>query len=210
MRRPYAPVLKGPGGSDVRRVGPGSPSHAPRDRPALSHPGDAALSAHERALRMLEARSYGAVELARRLVRKGHPPDEVEASLERLTAAGLLNDAAFARQLTRSRVLDRGMAGRRVRLELIARGIRPAVATQAVAEVLGDEEVDEAAAAARLARRRSQQLAGLAPATLRRRLYAYLARRGYEADAVRRAVDAVMAGGPPPPGRNSSPRIQNR
>jgi regulatory protein len=159
---------------------------------------------------MLEARSYGAVELGRRLVRRGYPPDEVEACLERLTAAGLLNDAAFARQLARSRVLDRGLAARRVRLELIARGIRPAVATQAVSEVLGDEEVDEAAAAARLARRRSQQLAGLAPATVRRRLYAYLARRGYEADAVRRAVDSVMAAAPPLSGRNSSPRIQNR
>jgi regulatory protein len=43
-----------------------------------------------------------------------------------------------------------------------------------------------------LARRRAETMRGLDPVVRRRRLYAYLARRGYDADDVRRAVEAVI------------------
>jgi SOS response regulatory protein OraA/RecX len=66
------------------------------------------------------------------------------------------------------------------------------VAADAVAEVFVEEAVDETSVVKQLAERRAAALQGLDPAVRRRRLYASLARRGYDADDVRRAVDAAL------------------
>jgi len=147
---------------------------------------------------MLGARAYATRELRQRLVRRGFPEPDVDAAIARLTAAGLLDDAAYARHLTRSRIVGGRAAPRRVRLELARRGVDRATADAAVDAVVEDEAVDPAAALEALARRRAVTLARLDPATRRRRLYAYLARRGYDADdiqAVLRRIDADAAGG---------------
>jgi regulatory protein len=148
--------------------------------------------AYERALTMLAARGYATAELRRRLVRSGFAATDVEAVVGRLTAAGLLDDAAYARQLTRSKLLDGGAASRRVRRELAARGVGHPVADAAIAEVMADEDVDESHLAEQLACRRAIALARFDRATQRRRLYAYLARRGYDADDIRRAVKVAL------------------
>jgi regulatory protein len=128
------------------------------------------------------------------LERKGVAADDVAVVLDRLTAVGLLDDAAYARQLTRSKVLGGGAASRRVQRELAARGVGRQVAEQAIATVMQDEGVDESVLAEQVARRRMAALARFDPATQRRRLYAYLARRGYRADHIRRAVELVVSG----------------
>jgi SOS response regulatory protein OraA/RecX len=48
------------------------------------------------ALRSLELRAHGAVELARKLERKGHGKASVSAALARLDRLGLLDDRVFA------------------------------------------------------------------------------------------------------------------
>jgi regulatory protein len=151
----------------------------------------ATVAVYDRALRLLAGRGYAVAELSRRLARTGAEARHVAAAIERLTAGGLLNDAEYARSLTRSRVRSRGASARRVKQELWRHGVAADVAAEAVAEVFVEEAVDEAAVVERLARRRAESLRGLDPAVRRRRLYAYLARRGYDADDVRRAVEAV-------------------
>jgi regulatory protein len=150
-------------------------------------------SVYDRALTMLAARGYATEELRRRLVRKGFAAADVSAAVARLTAAGLLDDAAYARQLTRSKVLGGGAAARRVQRELAARGVGPQIAKQAIAQVMDEEAVDETALAEQLARRRVATLARFDVGTQRRRLYAYLARRGYGADDIRRAVELATS-----------------
>jgi regulatory protein len=49
--------------------------------------------------------------------------------------------------------------------------------------------VDEAAIIERVAEKKARSLAKLDPGLRRRRLYAFLARRGFDADDIRRAVD---------------------
>ena len=155
-------------------------------------PGRTYAQAYERALTMLAARSYATVELRRRLARKGYAASDVDAVVDRLTTAGLLDDAVYARQLTRSKLLDGGAASRRVRRELAARGVGGGVADAAIAEVMADEAVDESQMAEQVARKRAISLARCDRPTQRRRLYAYLARRGYSADDIRRAVQAAL------------------
>lgn len=153
----------------------------------------AALRTYDRAVNMLTARARSARDLERQLVRKGEPPEHAKAAVERLRAAGFLDDASFARQFVRSKTLGAGLASRRLRQELARRGVDRSVADDAVAEVLADENVDERESAASVARKRLRMLANVDPAGRRRRLYAFLARRGYDPDTIANALRRVLA-----------------
>lgn len=148
-------------------------------------------STYDRALDMLEARARAVTELRRRLIQKGEPVAEVDAAIERLRANGILDDATFARQLTRSKALNAGMARRRIQQELAKRGVARDVSAEAIAAVFDDEGVDEEAAIERVARKKLRLLAKVDPPTRQRRLYGFLARRGYNIDDIASVVKRV-------------------
>jgi regulatory protein len=151
-------------------------------------------STYDRALDMLEARARGAEELKRLLLRKGEPAADVDAALDRLTRAGLVDDASYARQLTRSKALGAGMSRRRIQLELTRRGVARDVSMRAIDEVFEEEGVDETSGLERVARKKLRTLAKLDVSTQRRRLYAFLARRGYDGDVISNVIRRVLDG----------------
>ena len=153
----------------------------------------AALHTYDRALNMLAARARSSRELERLLVRKGAEPRHVRAAIARLQAAGFLDDAAFARQVARSRLSGAGHSARRVRQELARKGVERTVADDSVREVVADEEIDEQALAVAAAEKKLRSLRGLEPDVRRRRLYAFLARRGFAPDSIRIALDRTGA-----------------
>lgn len=130
-------------------------------------------------------------DLRRRLLLKGEPEAEVDVAIERLEAAGLLDDAAYARAFVRAKVSSQGFSRRRLQLELAKRGVARDVADAAIVEVLHDDAVDESANIERVARKKLRTLKGLEEQTQRRRLSAYLARRGYDVDDVRAVLRKV-------------------
>jgi len=152
-----------------------------------------ALVTYDRALNLLAAQPRSRRDLRRRLLQKGEPEARVEAALDRLSAAGLLSDDAFARQFTRSRVLGRGASKRRVRDELFKRGVSGSAANEAIEEVFEDEAVDESALVEAAARKKLRTLGTLDAPTRRRRLYAFLARRGYDGEQIRGALSRVLS-----------------
>jgi regulatory protein len=154
----------------------------------MSKPERPTRSTYDRALDLLEARARGVEELRRLLVRKGEPPADVDDAIERLRASGLLDDASFARQLTRSKALGAGLSRRRIQQELTRRGVARDIGAEAIDDVFADEGVDEAATLERVARKKLRTLARLDPEARRRRLYAFLARRGFEADEIARVL----------------------
>ena len=139
--------------------------------------------AYDRAMAMLAARGRASGELKRLLVRKGEDPTVVAGVIDRLTAAGFLDDEAFARQYTRSKS-STGTSRRRIEQELARKGIDRQTATEAVTETFAEEHVDEAAAIDRAAEKKLRTLAKVDDLTRRRRLYGYLARRGFDPDAI--------------------------
>jgi regulatory protein len=141
---------------------------------------------------MLEARARGADELKRLLLRKGEPPAEVDATLARLVASGLIDDANYARQVARSKALGAGMSRRRIHLELTRRGVAKDVSSEAIADVFEQEGVDEGATIERVARKKLRTLAKLDLPTQKRRLYAFLARRGYDSDDISNVLGQVL------------------
>jgi regulatory protein len=155
----------------------------------------AILGAYDRALGILAARDRSSVELRRRLVQKGIEAPHAEAAVARLVERGVVDDAKYARAVVRSKAVGGGASRRRVSQELAKRGVERTVADEAVAEVWREEEVDQREAAERLARKRLSSVAQLDPLSQRRRLYAFLARRGYDADEIRHAIDTVLGEG---------------
>jgi regulatory protein len=152
----------------------------------------AALATYDRALGMLAAHGRSAKELQRRLLMRGARAEHADAAVARLVEAGFLDDAEFARQVARSRVAGRGDSRRRVAQVLAQKGVARDVVDEAVAEVFADEAVDEEALVEAAARKRVRTLGAVDAATQRRRLYAFLARRGHDGAAIRRVMDRVL------------------
>jgi regulatory protein len=142
---------------------------------------------YDRALNLLSFRARSSRELQRRLTEKGGSRERADRVIQRLRDAGLINDADFARQLTRSKLAG-GASRRRVQQELFKRGVSRDVADEAVAEVVEDEGITDADSIERVARKKWRTLGDVDDATRRRRLFAFLARRGFDSSDVSRVV----------------------
>ncbi|HEX4468697.1 MAG TPA: regulatory protein RecX [Gemmatimonadaceae bacterium] len=161
---------------------------------------DAALSreasivaTYDRALNMIALRARSSAELRRLLARKGELPEYVDVAIERLLRAGFLDDASFARQFARSKAVGAGLSRRRVQQELARRGVAREVADVAIAEVFAEEHVDEEGTLERVARKKMKSLERFDASVQRRRLYSFLARRGYDSDDIARTLRTVMS-----------------
>jgi len=150
------------------------------------------LATYDRALNMLAVRARSSAELHRLLVRKGEPPEYVDAALERLRQAGFLDDASFARQFSRSKALGAGMSKRRLEQELGRRGVAGEQAREAIDEVFTEEAIDEESTIERVARKKMRSLVKLDEPTRRRRLFTFLARRGYDFDDIERVTRRLL------------------
>lgn len=138
---------------------------------------------------MLARRELSEAQLRERLARREHPPDAIEAAVERLRASGLLDDRRVARSAARTEAQVRSRGRSRVMQRLHALGIPPEVAAEAADEVF--ETVDEEALLeAALARRLHGPAARIRDAAHFRRLHQQLVRQGFAPSAVTRALRA--------------------
>lgn len=137
------------------------------------------------ALRLLTHAPRSRHQLAEAMVARGVPDDVVERVLDRFVEVGLIDDAAYAEMLVRTRVSERGQARRAIAVELRRRGIGDLEAAAALGVV--DEAAEEAAARA-LLERRWPRAGGLDPVTAARRMSAMLGRKGYPSGLVARLV----------------------
>ena len=153
-----------------------------------------AMQPYDRALDLLAARPYSIKTLRRKLLQHGASAEEVDAVVERLVGAGLLDDAKYALAFARSKLLGSGASARRIREELGRKGVAGAVASDAIEQVIVDEDVDTSVVIERVARKKLAAMGELEPVVLRRRLYAFLARRGYEVDEIRGVVRKLIGG----------------
>jgi regulatory protein len=151
----------------------------------------AQLKVYDRAMNMLAFRARSASELSRALVRKGEEKLHVENAIQRLKEQGLLDDGAFAQSFTRAKVLGASQSRRRVQQQLARKGVARDVTDAAIDVVFEEEGVDAQAIVEAAARKKMRSLRSLEPAVRRRRLYAFLARRGYDLEDIRRAMAAV-------------------
>ena len=135
------------------------------------------------AYRLLGHRARSREELRRRLLAKQHEPAAVDELLERLTAEGFIDDAAFARSYAADKRRLAGWGDARIRRGLRELGVPSADAD----ETLGvQNEGDELERALALLRRRGVPKAPLDAA--RRRAFQALLRRGFSSASAHAAV----------------------
>jgi regulatory protein len=164
---------------------------------------DARVRAREGALRLLDHRGRSVGELRRSLLRRGHDEEAVRQVVDALSAAGLLDDAAYAEAYVRGRIARRPRGARALVLELRRRSVSDAIAEAAVARVFGEEGIGEADLARQAARgwlsrqapaEVSQARAGEADARERlyRRARGWLQRRGFAGDIAHEQVARLL------------------
>jgi regulatory protein len=144
------------------------------------------------ALRALERRAHGARELAIKLERRGHTRDAIPPAIERLQRLGLLDDLGFATLYVESKA-QRGRGPVRLRHDLARLGIAREIAEQVLAGFAAsvDDPLEQPRS---LIARRAHQLRALPLDARRRRLLAFLARRGYRGSDARMLVEAALQG----------------
>ncbi|MBA3432016.1 MAG: regulatory protein RecX [Actinobacteria bacterium] len=127
-------------------------------------------------------------ELRDRLLTAGFRPVVVARVVDRLQGLGLLDDLEFARAWIEERSRRKSLAGAALVNELIAKGIEPEIAEQAVE----DAGLDEDAMARALATRLYPRVKGLPARAQVSRLQGALARRGFGLEAVEAGVRSVL------------------
>jgi regulatory protein len=149
-------------------------------------------TAYNYALNLLSARPYSTSALHRKLIQKKYPGADGDDAIRRLLDNGLLNDAKYAEQYARSKILSTGASKRRLQQDLYRKGIKGDVATSAIANVIESEEIDPAAVVERVAKKKLAQMGDLEPLVLRRRLFSFLARRGYDLVEIKAVVGRLV------------------
>jgi len=172
-----------------------------RGRPPSRLPEDARSTSveacREAALRLLERQRRTRADLERRLGEKGYAAAAVAEALDRLAGVGLVDDVEYARAFMAGRRSRRSAGARRIEQELRARGVGAEDIGTARARLDAEQGgMDELGAARRVIGQAARRLRALEPRVRRQRLYALLARRGFDGDVIRRALDLPEEPGP--------------
>lgn len=141
-------------------------------------------SAYGRALRLISYRPRTESEIRRSLSRAEIPTPVLDAVIERLKNAGLVNDAGFARSWVDNRTALRPRGRRALSYELRQRGVDADIIEGSLVQV------DDSALAYEAAGRRAARFANLDWNTFRQKMFRFLAQRGFDyeasSDAIRR------------------------
>ncbi len=143
------------------------------------------------ALALLARRPRSEREVRHRLRQKGYGDAAIDDAIGRLEGWGYLDDAAFARFWVENRVANKPRGERLMAQELWQKGVARPVVQEAIAAA----EIDETEAALSVAGAKLRSYRDLDPMVARRRLAAYLARRGFGYDVVRPVLDRVLGDG---------------
>lgn len=146
--------------------------------------------AWESALRLLTYRERSRKELKDRLAEKKYSPEAVAATIEKLERLELLDDEKFARLWVNSRVNFKPRAAWLIGRELREKGIDPEISGRVLDEIIPPEREREAAR--ELAGRRVRHYRGEPPETARRKLFSYLARRGFSSETIRECLEDLV------------------
>ncbi|HEV8240533.1 MAG TPA: regulatory protein RecX [Thermoanaerobaculia bacterium] len=154
-----------------------------------------ALSAYERALRLLGQRQHFRGDLRRKLLAKGYETEEVDEALARCASEGYLDDESTARAFVAERQNRRGLGRARVAAELRRHGASSEAVGAALAEVSDDDERARAATAAARWRRLHRGDASAADPLARRERDAALGRHLASKGFSRSVIVAVLKAG---------------
>lgn len=143
--------------------------------------------AMDKAVTLLSMRARTEKEIIDSLRQNTYPEEVIARVMQRLTEAGYINDADFAAQFFSSR-LSRGLGSRRIRMELRKKGVSADTIDDTITALDAEDIFSSAIKTAEKAARGKN----LSDRADRQKVLAALARRGYDYDIARAALDAVL------------------
>jgi len=146
--------------------------------------------AYEKALRLLTVRSRTRKELKQRLVAERFSDKVAEQVLERLTATGLIDDKKFAIDRARAMGKGKGWGPRKLRSDLLKKGIENEAIDEAVSQAYGTQSSTQVMK--RLIKKRfgTQVLTRKADRKSKGKAQRFLLGRGFEPDEVSAMFDS--------------------
>ena len=176
-------------------------SHLPRfienpNVPAVSIPAARGESKAERrasnvSLNALARKGMSSREMEKLLERRELEPELIEAEIARLEGAGLLDDSSLAENLVRTLHERKGLGRSAISAELRRRQLDDSAISVALESIDADDELERAI---EVATKRAGQLQSYDAETAKRRLGAYLQRRGYGGSVLSAAMNAALEG----------------
>jgi len=157
--------------------------------------------AHNVGLNALTRRGQSVDEMRKLLESRELDEETIEAEIKRLKSVGLLDDFDLADTLVRTLSERKGLGASAIKSQLRQRKIDP-VAIDAALEQLDTD--DELTRAIEVATKRAGQLSSYDQATAKRRLTAFMQRRGYSGSILSAATAAALA---PSAAKGSGPRF---
>lgn len=145
------------------------------------------LFALEKAVALLAARARSEKEIVDCLRKNAYPEVTIAKVMARLQESEYINDADFAAQWTMART-SRGVGSRRIRMELLQKGIDVSEIDQALDSIDEEEMLNSALKMAQKAAKGKN----IADPADRQKVLAALARRGYDFTTARRALQILM------------------
>lgn len=142
------------------------------------------------ALGLLRRRLRSRAEVETALLRRGIQREVIMAVTAELRRQGWIDDARFAKAWVRDRLALRPRGMRRLRAELLAKGVSASVADEAIAALVPAGSED--GLALEQARSWLRRMRGLEPEVARRRLTGRLARRGYAPETIVRTLRTLL------------------
>lgn len=143
--------------------------------------------ANEKALYLLEFRNHSQKELQDKIKRSGISQEAAKEAAEKMEEIGLLDDAAYAKNLARTLFERKKYGIRRVQQELRLKGISPEITEQVLAEF---EPEDVSGVIRELLERKYP--AYNEDEKVKKRAVAAMLRFGYQYDDIRRAMQEEL------------------
>lgn len=142
------------------------------------------------AYKILERRALSEKTMRERLAKKKVAAQTIERVITKLKDVNLISDRALAENMAQSRVKNRLLGNVRIERDLIQRGIPRDIVQMAVREAGAEaDSPTEEERAIRLAQKRASQISSKDPLSLKRRLFGYLARRGFDPETIEAALE---------------------
>jgi regulatory protein len=145
--------------------------------------------AHNVGLHALTRRGQSVAEMTTLLESRELEPDVVAAEIKRLKSVGLLDDFDLADTLVRTLSERKKLGKSSIASQLRQRKINPVAIDAALEQLDGDDELSRAT---EVAIKRAGQLSSYDAETAKRRLSAFLQRRGYSGSVLSGAMAAAL------------------
>jgi regulatory protein len=140
------------------------------------------------AFRYLKIRERSVEEMREKLTFKNVPKAIIDLTIEYLIDKKFLDDRSFAKNLFRYRQA-RPFGPQRIRLELRQKGIDEELIVQELGEAF--EGFDQQEVITELASRRASRYRDVDPIKRKKKVFDFLARRGFSLDMIKRAIKSI-------------------